>query len=116
MEEVTTSINHSVGIVKEQNALIEETKAKFDVIDNGVNQLMMVIQDFKRVIDDITQASAEIANGITELSANSEEVASTSNDGTTIMTKAVDDMNQVKAALTNIYNLAQELKEEYNVE
>lgn len=116
VEEVTTSINHSVGIVKEQNALIEETKAKFDVIDNGVNQLMVVIQDFKRVIDDITQASTEIANGITELSANSEEVASTSNDGTTIMTKAVDDMNQVKAALTNIYNLAQELKEEYNVE
>ncbi len=106
----------SSAIAKEQNSLIEETKAKFDSIDNGVNQLMVVIQDFKRVMDDITQASADIANGITELSANSEEVASTSNDGTSIMTKAVDDMTQVKAALTNIYNLAQELKEEYNVE
>ncbi|MBP3543622.1 MAG: hypothetical protein J6J86_05295 [Lachnospiraceae bacterium] len=116
VEEVTTSINHSVGIAKEQNSLIEETKAKFDSIDNGVNQLMVVIQDFKRVMDDITQASTEIANGITELSANSEEVASTSNDGTSIMTKAVADMTQVKAALTNIYNLAQKLKEEYNVE
>lgn len=116
VERVTTSINHSVKIVGEQNSLIEETKGKFDAIDGGVNQLMNSINDFKRVIDDITEASIMIANGATELSANSEEVATVSNDGTRVMTQAVDDMNKVKATLNDIYNLAQNLRDEYGVE
>ena len=100
---------------REQNQLIEETKGKFDVIDTGVKQLMDIISEFKIQIDRITDASVVIADGVTELSANSEEVAATSQDGTRIMTKAVGDMNQVKNALTNIYNLAQNLRDEYNV-
>lgn len=115
VERVTTSISHSMKIAQEQNSLIEESKGNFDAIDNGVNQLMSSINDFKRVIDDITQASVVIADGITELSANSQEVAAASNDGTRMMTQAVDDMNQVKATLNNIYDLAQNLRDEYNV-
>ena len=115
VQRVTTSINHSVHTVGEQNRLIEETKRKFDAIDTGVNQLMEIISDFKRVIDDITGASTVIADGITELSANSEEVAAASNDGTQLMTQAVTDMNQVKAVLNDIYELAENLRNEYNV-
>ncbi len=116
VERVTESINHSVQIVGEQNGLIQESKGKFDAIDNGVNQLMNTIKDFQYVIDGITQASTVIAEGITELSANSQEVAAASNDGTHVMTLAVDDMNQMKATLTNIYDLAQNLRNEYNVQ
>lgn len=116
VKQVTTSINHSVQIVEEQNSLIEESKGKFDAIDSGVNQLMNTIHDFKRVIDDITDASIVIADGITELSANSQEVAAASNEGTSLMTRAVDDMKQVKVVLNNIYNIAQNLRDEYNVE
>jgi len=115
VEQVTASIDHSVKTVGEQNSLIEETKAKFDAIDSGVNQLIEIINDFRRVINGITDASVMIADGVTELSANSEEVAAASNDGTRIMTKAVSDMNQVKAALTGIFELAQDLRDEYNV-
>ena len=115
VEQVTASINHSVKTVEQQNSLITETKSKFDAIDNSVNQLMNVIKDFKYVIDGITDASVVIADGVTELSANTEEVAAASNDGTRIMTQAVADMEQVKATLTDIYNLAQNLRDEYNV-
>lgn len=115
VEQVTASIDHSVKIVKEQNDLIEETKGKFDEIDTAVHQLMNIIKDFKRVIDDITEASVVISDGITELSANSQEVAAASNDGKDMMTQAVEDMNQVKATLTNIYDLAQNLRNEYQV-
>ena len=62
-----------------------------------------------------TDASVVIADGVTELSANSQEVAASSTEGTRITTKAVGDMNQVKAALNNIYILAQNLRDEYNV-
>ncbi len=115
VECVTESINHTVQTVAVQNSLIEETKGKFDVIDSGVNQLMNSIYDFKHVIDGITEASVVIADGVTELSANSEEVAAASNDGTRIMTQAVDDMNQVKDILNDIYSLALDLRDEYKV-
>ena len=116
VKRVTESIEHSVEIVGEQNVLIEDTKGKFDAIDHGVKELMVSIQDFKRLIDAITEASGVIAEGITELSANSEEVAAASNDGTYVMTQAVSDMNRVKATLTDIYNLAQDLRNEYNMQ
>lgn len=116
VDRVTESIDRSVAIVGEQNTLIEETKDKFDAINTGVNQLMSSIHDFKRMISGITDASAVIADGVTELSANSEEVAAATSDGSRIMTRAVEDMNQVKAALTGIYKLAQHLRDEYNVQ
>lgn len=115
VEQVNVSLTHSVQTIEEQNELIKETKGKFDAIDSGVNQLMTTINDFKRVIDGITEASTVIADGVTELSANSEEVAATSSDGTRVMTQAVDDMHQVTAALNDIYKLAQGLRDEYTV-
>lgn len=116
VKRVTKSINRTVQTAEEQNKLIDETKAKFDAIDKGVLQLMENINDFKRVISDITNASVVIADGITQLSANSQEVAAAADDGTHMMTKAVDDMNQVKSILNDIYDMAQNLRNEYNVE
>ncbi len=115
VKRVTESINHSVEIMEQQNSLIQESKGNFAAIDNDVNQLINIINDFKHVIDGITDAATVISDGITELSASSQEVAAASNDGTRVMTQAVDDMNQVKATLNDIYNLAQNLRNEYNV-
>lgn len=109
---VTTSIEHSVGAVEQQNSLIEEAKGKFDAIDSGVNELMDVIRNFKKVMEDITDSAGVIAEGITGLSVNNQEVAVASNEGTQLMTKAVDDMSKVNVSLTNIYHLAQALKSE----
>lgn len=116
VERVTTSIEHSVQITEEQGRLIEKSKGNFDAIDREVNQLMSLIWECKHVIDGITEASTIISNGITDLSANSEEVAAASNDGTCITAQAVTDMEQVKATLTNIYDLAQNLRNEYNMQ
>lgn len=114
--QVTECISNSVKTIEEQNNLIEITKNKFDAIDSDVNRLMDIMNQFKYVIDNITNAAVEIADGVTELSANTQEVAAASGDGTTIMTQAVADMDQVKAALKGIYELAQGLRDEYNVE
>ena len=112
VESVTTSIDHSVEAVGQQNSLIEETKGKFDAINSGVSDLMSVINNVKQVIDDIANSTGVIADGITALSANSEEVAAASNEGTGLMEKAVENMKEVNEALTNIYQTAQELREE----
>ncbi|MBP3609072.1 MAG: hypothetical protein J6J42_01895 [Lachnospiraceae bacterium] len=115
VDSVTESINHSVQITEVQNQLIEKSRGNFAAIDDGVNELMVMMQSFKRVMDSITDASFVISSGITELSANSEEVAAAANDGTCMTNQAVEDMNQVRAALENIYDIAQALRDEYNV-
>lgn len=112
VQSVTTSIGHSVDAVGKQNQLIEETKLKFDEIDTGVKELIEVIDNVKKSIGEITDATAVIADGVNDLSANSEEVAAMSTEGTQLMTKAVDNMDMVNTTLTNIYNLAQELQSE----
>ena len=109
---VTTSISNSVDAVEKQNQLIEETKGKFDAIDSGVNELMTVISSFEQVIGDITDSAGVIADGITELSANSQEVAAVSNEGTKLMAGSVENMGKVNETLTNIYHLAKELGSE----
>ncbi|MBQ8877438.1 MAG: chemotaxis protein, partial [Lachnospiraceae bacterium] len=115
VQQVTESIELSVNATEEQGTLIEMTKEKFDAIHDGVDELMSYINDVTRAIGDITDASAVIADSITELSAGSRQVAGASNDGRLIMNQAVDDMNQVKTVLTDIYNLAQDLRNEYNI-
>lgn len=115
VQQVTESIELSVNATEEQGTLIEITKEKFDAIHSGVNQLMDYINDVTHAIRDITDASGVIADSITELSANSRQVAGASNDGTQVMNQAVEDMNQVKVVLTDIYDLAQNLRNEYNV-
>ena len=112
VESVTVSINHSVATMGQQNALIEETKGKFDAIEGGVNELITVIHSFKKVINDITDSAEAIANGITGVFSNCEEVTAASSEGTQMMTSAVEDMGKVTASLTNIYHLAKELKNE----
>ena len=115
VEQVTGSINHTVEVVGEQNTLIEESRERFVSIDDGVKQLIESIGEFKRVVDGISDASVVIADGITELSANSQEVAASSEDITIMMGQAVEDMSLVKNALHDIYQLAQGLKDEYYI-
>lgn len=113
---VTATIDHSVQITEEQNLLIERSKGTFDAIQAEANQLMLLISNCKQVIDGITDASIVISSGITELSANSEEVAAAANDAADVTHRAVTDMDQVKNTLNEIYNLAQNLRNEYNMQ
>ncbi len=108
---VTASVGHSVEIAAQQNALIEETGAKFAAIDNGVGELVQTINNMKKLIDEINDSSVVIAKGITELSAGSQQVAAVSNEGAELMTGAVDNMDKVNKTLANIYGLANELKQ-----
>ncbi len=112
VESVTTSINHSVGTVEQQNQLIEETKLKFDEISKGVNALMMIISDFEELMGGINDSTEVMADSINGLSANTQEVAAISNENSQMMSQAVDNMSKVNTTLTNIYNLTQELTEE----
>ena len=70
------------------------------------------IQSFEKTIVEIDNSTGVIAEGITGLSTNSQEVAAASDEGTRLMAQSVNDMDKVNETLTNIYHLAQELKSE----
>lgn len=112
VKSVTTSIGNSVESIEIQNRLIDETKEKFDAIDYGVNELISVILGFRKTMEDIKDSTDVIAEGIAGLSASSQEVAATSDAEAQNVAQVVDDMTKVNLTLTNIYNLAQELKNE----
>ena len=81
-------------------------------MNTGVSELMEVINRLKEEIEGIADATAVIADGITGVSANSQQVAAASSEGADLMEIAAEDMSNVNALLTNIYNQAQHLRQE----
>ncbi len=105
------SIRNSVASVEKQNELIEETRDKFDRINEGVEELTRNINNTERVIHAILNSTSVISENITQLSATSEEVAASSTEGMKTSETTVEEMKVCKEILTNIFALAQGLKQ-----
>jgi len=104
-----TGIRNSVASVEKQNELIEETREKFEKINDGVTELTRNINTTERVIKDILQSTGVISENITQLSATSEEVAASSTEGMKTSEATVTEMKACRQTLENIYKLAQDL-------
>lgn len=104
------SIQNSVASVEKQNELIEETREKFEIINEGVTALTGNIKNTEGIIKDILQSTGVISENITHLSATSEEVAASSTEGLKTSENTVEDMKACRAILEKIYALAQELQ------
>ncbi|MGN0168598.1 MAG: methyl-accepting chemotaxis protein [Acetatifactor sp.] len=104
------SIRNSVASVEKQNELIEETREKFEKIDEGVSELTENINNTERVIKEILQSTSVISENITHLSATSEEVAASSTEGLKTSETTVEAMKACKEILESIYEMAQDLQ------
>ena len=105
------SIQNSVASVDKQNELIEETREKFQKINEGVAELTRNIDNTEGVIKEILHSTGVISENITQLSATSEEVAASSTEGMKTSENTVEDMKACRAILEKIYVLAQKLQE-----
>ncbi len=105
------SIKNSVASVEKQNELIEETREKFEKINEGVSELTKNIDNTERVIKEILRSTGVISENITHLSATSQEVAASSTEGLKTSETTVEDMKACKKILQEIYALAQELQQ-----
>ena len=104
------SIKNSVESVEKQNQLIEETREKFQKINEGVSELINNISNTEHVIKEILQSTSVISENITQLSATSEEVAASSTEGLRTSETTVEDMKACRAILEEINSLVQELQ------
>ena len=109
---VTESINRSVESMNSQHELIDQTKVKFDKINEEVSGLLQITENFEVVIQEITSSTESIVDSISNLSATSEEVAACASEGYRQTNEAVQDMSNVSASMENIYELAKTLTQE----
>ena len=104
------SLETSIASVTRQNELIENTREKFENIDDEVKVLARNVNDTESVIEVILRSTGVIADNITQLSATSQEVAASSTEGLKTSEETVTEMNKTKEILEEIFQLAQELK------
>lgn len=102
------SIQNSVASVRKQNELIEDTKGKFDEVENLVNELVANINHMSSIMQETVEASGVIADNISQLSATSEQVASSSNEGLEQSQITVTEVEKCKEIFESIYILAED--------
>ncbi|MCH5275040.1 MAG: chemotaxis protein [Lachnospiraceae bacterium] len=104
------SITNSVESVEKQNKLIEETREKFQKINECVSELTGNINNTERVIKEILESTGVISENISQLSATSEEVAASSTEALKTSENTVENMKACRTILERINSLVQELQ------
>lgn len=104
------SVDNSVNSINTQSQMIDVTKEKFEQIDNEMTELSESINTMGNTISSILQATSVISDNISHLSATSQEVAASSEEGEKTAGEAVDKMDECGRILVNIQKLSQELK------
>lgn len=104
------SIEDAVNSVTKQNELISETKDKFSQVSQEVGVLSQNIDEVKECMEQTRSLSNSIYDNISQLSATSQEVAASSNEGLENSNNTVRQVQECKGIFESIYDLARDLK------
>lgn len=104
------SIANAVESVTKQNELIAETREKFSQVSGEVELLSNNIDEVKECMEQTRTLSNSIYDNISQLSAASEEVAASSNEGLENSKITVNQVDTCRGIFESIYELAKDLK------
>ncbi len=104
------SIANAVDSVTKQNELIAETREKFSQVSSEVELLSNNIDEVKACMEQTRTLSNSIYDNISQLSAASEEVAASSNEGLENSNITVSQVDTCRGIFGSIYELAKDLK------
>ena len=104
------SIANAVESVTKQNELIAETREKFSQVSSEVELLSNNIDEVKACMEQTRTLSNSIYDNISQLSAASEEVAASSNEGLENSNITVSQVDTCRGIFGSIYELAKDLK------
>ena len=107
---VNESINNSTQSIDKQNEMIKLTDGKFKEVDTKIKNLNSKIKNIDDMIKDISLSSDKRLEHISNLSATSEEVSATSQEGFKISERTLKVLNKYDQLTEQIYLLASELK------
>ncbi|SEL10240.1 methyl-accepting chemotaxis protein [Butyrivibrio sp. ob235] len=111
VQKAMASIDDSISSVTEQNEMIETVGNNFDSINANVTDMLNRFSDIERGMQTIASSTTEINDGISNLSATSQEVAALSNDGARAADTAVSQFDDFKGILLEIFQQANKLQD-----
>lgn len=109
VETTNSSMEVSSSTIDEQGQMIVTTKDKFDLIETEVTELIRNIKETEVLMKEITTATGSINENVSDLSAVSEEIAASSQEGASVSAHAVESMRSVNHELRQIRKLAEKL-------
>ena len=107
---VNASVESAVESITKQSELIEETKEKFEAVDEEVKHMAEDVRESERIVEGIVDSTNAISDDISQLSATSEEVAASSAEGLRTSDTTVQVMVACREILEEIFNLAKQLQ------
>ena len=110
-QKANESINCSVDSVAYQNKLILLTREKSEQVVGEMKILSDEIKSTGNFMKEIIHYMNIITDNISQLSATSEEVAASSNEGLSYSKITVEQVEKCREIFNSIYSLAKELKE-----
>ena len=99
--------SHSIDI---QNNMIEDTKQRFNTIERNVHNLINGIQATESFMKEIVNSTSVISDNISQLSATSEEVFASSEEGVQQSGISVEKMEKFEIVLNEIKGLSNQLE------
>ena len=99
--------SHSIDI---QNNMIEDTKQRFNTIERNVHNLINGIQATESLMKEIVNSTSVISDNISQLSAASEEVFASSEEGVRQSEISVEKMAEFENVLSEIKGLSNRLE------
>lgn len=110
IKKVNTNVNNSTASTEKQNEIINTVDGELEKVNSAINNLDDAIINVKNMIHEINKANGSILDHISNLSATSEEVAASSQEGLKVSERSVSLLNDFNKIMTEIYSLANTLK------
>lgn len=104
------SIAYAIDSVEQQNLTIVDTNGKFAEVETKVDGLVNNISQMSNIMTETVDSANVIFDNVSQLSATSEEIASSSNEGLNNSEITVTEVGKCKEIFDAIYSLAQELQ------
>lgn len=125
-DELVTHFDVANGYIKTLDRALNRSNSSMQEIASNVESTAREIQNQSQMCQDIednTQQAKSQTDMMVKASGKAlqevelgAEAAAASTEGTQVMIHAVDGMNRVKETLNEIYDLAQNLRDEYRVD
>ena len=110
IKKVNTNVNNSTASTEKQNEIITAVDGELEKVNSAINNLDDAIINVKNMIHEINNANGSILDHISNLSATSEEVAASSQEGLKVSQKSVSLLDDFNKIMTEIYSSANTLK------
>ncbi len=114
-KEAETAKNHTdetVLTITEQREMIDETRDKFEIISEKVNDIRVRFSEIEEDMGKIADATSAMNENISDVSSTSEEISALSNVGVETSRKALNTFEGLMSILSQIHNQADSLSQD----